>query len=89
MGRGVFRIGIARVGHGGVEGRWPRPSQEIRDSLPCHGHACRCAALPMMRDDSVQPDNVALLYALPMMRGDSQLIGDDVWLIETSNSFIV
>jgi hypothetical protein len=43
----------------------------------------------MMRDDSVQPDNVALLYALPMMRGDSQLIGDDVWLIETSNSFIV
>jgi hypothetical protein len=61
MGRGVFRIGVAPVGHGRESPHTLAPHR-IKEIPLSYGHACQCAALPMMRDASVQRDSVALLY---------------------------
>jgi hypothetical protein len=60
MGRGVFRIGIAPVRHGRVEGAGGQPATEKEIPCPAIATACQChsVALPMMDDDSVQRDSV-------------------------------
>jgi hypothetical protein len=41
MGRGVLRVGASRAGCHRVGGRWPRPSQNKRDSFDVrHGLLC-------------------------------------------------